>query len=68
MFAAAAFSTTVPLPDSSEISTSRLLPTTLRVDVLEGLRVGAHAGGVQAGLVREGVLADVRLRGVRARG
>ena len=35
-----------------------------RVDVLEGLRVGAHAGRVQARLVREGVLADVRLRGV----
>ena len=35
-----------------------------RVDVLEGARLGAHAGGVQAGLVRERVLADVRLVGV----
>ena len=35
-----------------------------RVDVLERRRVGADAGGVQPGLVREGVLADVRLRGV----
>ena len=35
-----------------------------RVDVLERRRVGADAGGVQARLVREGVLADVGLRRV----
>ena len=35
-----------------------------RVDVLEGLRFRAHACSVQAGLVCERVLADVRLRRV----
>jgi hypothetical protein len=35
-----------------------------RVDVLERGRIGADAGCVQPGLVREGVLADVRLAGV----
>ena len=36
-----------------------------RVDVLEGAGVGLDPGGVQAGLVREGVLADVGLGRVR---
>ena len=46
---------TVPLPDSSEISSRRSAPTCGRVHVLEGARVAVHARHVHAALVGEGV-------------
>ena len=55
---------TVPLPDSSEISTSRRLPTTSGSMCSKVCASARTPGGVHAGLVREGVLADVRLRRV----
>ena len=68
MPASAAFSAIVALPGELGDEHVAGVADQRRVDVLEGLRVGLDAGRVQARLVREGVLADVGLRRVRACG
>ena len=59
-----AFSTIVPLPESSEMSTSRLLPTTAGSMCSKVCASARTPAACRPGLVREGVLADVGLRGI----
>ena len=61
----AAFSTIVAAPGELGDQHVAAVADDRRLDVLEVCGVRAHAGGVHAGLVRERVLADVRLRRVR---